>query len=257
MVGWRWFSLGLVLLVSAPATVPVSGDAFVPQVPCSDPRGCPDLVVDESRFAIGTQRDETFPAGHCAVEEGMISAGTRHVMRFTFNTPNVGPGDLIIGRPSTHPEWFVYHPCHGHYHFREYADYRLWTVSGFQQWDAYRKDNPDALPEDALQENPELAAEMVAGNKMGFCVIDLYPAAPTQHGYATGSLTPSYTSSAGNQGISVGWADEYIFTLDGQWVDVTDVAAGAYVLESEVNAERLYREVDYSNNRAWLPVIVA
>jgi len=48
------------------------------------------------------------------------------------------------------------------------------------------------------------------------------------------------------------WADIYeagLFgSIDGQWIDVTGLADGDYVLENESNANRLITEADYSNN---------
>jgi len=41
---------------------------------------------------------------------------------------------------------------------------------------------------------------------------------------------------------------------DGQWIDVTGLQAGDYVLEIEVNAERFFQETDYSNNSASIRV---
>ena len=38
-----------------------------------------------------------------------------------------------------------------------------------------------------------------------------------------------------DQGIQAGWADVYGAHLDCQWIDVTDVPAGIYTLEIEVN----------------------
>lgn len=58
----------------------------------------------------------------------------------------------------------------------------------------------------------------------------------------------------GSQGISVGWADEYETDLDGQFIDITKLPSGNYVLEMEVNAEWLYKEADYTNNRSAVTV---
>ena len=50
--------------------------------------------------------------------------------------------------------------------------------------------------------------------------------------------------------ISICWADEYDISLSGQWIDITGLRRGNYVLEVEVNAERFFEEFDYSNNSA-------
>src|SRR5687767_4391597 len=137
-----WIAPAL-LLMTAVATIPSSPAQFGDPVPCGDPRGCPDLIVDSTRFANGTQRTENLGANSCAVQEGMVQAGARQVLRFTFNSPNVGKGDLIVGSPAAHPEWFVFAPCHNHFHFKEYADYRLWVPATWQQWEALRAAQPE------------------------------------------------------------------------------------------------------------------
>ena len=50
------------------------------------------------------------------------------------------------------------------------------------------------------------------------------------------------------------WADEYALTLDGQFIDITGVASGTYMLEVEVNAEHLFAEGSYTNNDAAVQV---
>ena len=55
-------------------------------------------------------------------------------------------------------------------------------------------------------------------------------------------------------GLSVCQTDFYPAFLDGQWIDVTGLQAGDYVLEIEVNAERFFQETDYSNNSASIRV---
>jgi hypothetical protein len=227
-------------------------------VPCTDPRGCPNLVVDSGGAGLRQHVvvEETYAATDCAVVEGMTQAGTRRLLRFTYMTPNLGPGDLIIGSPLDHPEWFEEFVCHGHLHFKEYADYRLWTPSGYDAWQALRASNPDALPRDLLDKNARIARQMVAGAKLGFCVIDIIPAtsSPDYFGPPPG---PSKYPHCLNQGISVGWADSYFFNqLDGQWIDVTDVAPGDYILEAEVNPERLFTETSYRDNASAVPVVV-
>ena len=249
------FAAALLLLtaVATPGTAHHYG-----AIACSDPRGCPDLLVDDLQMAVGAQTVEPWFEDDCAVQEGATEAGLRQLLRFTFSSPNLGLGDLIVGDPSTRPELFEYHPCHDHLHFKEYADYRLWVPEKHAQWEAYRAANPDATAEQALAANPEIAEGLVFGDKAGFCVIDIAPAGPSlRHDPVVPDADGKYVDCNESQGISVGWADTYDVTLDGQWIDVTDVAPGAYILEAEVNAERLYVEGSYANNRAAIPAVVA
>ncbi len=228
-----------------PAT---GGDELAGSIPCSDVRGCPDLIVD-----VGDLRRSVvynlayFRPNSCSVVEGSVAEpGTRRLMRFTFTSPNIGEGDLIVGRPADHPEWFEYALCHNHYHLKEYADYRLWTIEGYANWVAVRSQFPDSSPEQVFEAYPSLLDEFVAGHKQGFCVVDIKLYAPVP---GTKEV-PTYRSCSNNQGISVGYADVYDASLDGQWIDITGVEAGLYVLEAEVNAEWFYKESDYTNNAA-------
>ena len=58
----------------------------------------------------------------------------------------------------------------------------------------------------------------------------------------------AYTYDCTNQGITPGCADNYGSELACQWVDITDVPAGAYTLRVTVNASRSIAELDYANN---------
>jgi hypothetical protein len=217
----------------------------IPVVPCSDPRGCPDLVVWGNSLDDTEVTVQNFTANSCAVREGYATPGSNVLLRFTFTTPNRGPGDLIIGAVADHPEWFTFAQCHNHFHFNEYADYRLWTPAAYQTWSALRAANPDTLASVLLAAHPELQSQVILARKFGFCVIDSRPdpGGPTRPG-------PNYFSCQFDQGITVGWADEYDREVEGQWFNVTNVPSGTYVIEAEVNAERFFAETSYANNSA-------
>jgi hypothetical protein len=245
----RAFVFAACLLIVAAWPVGTTAAGEVPPVPCTDARGCPNLVGDAG-FMFPQKSVETFDQRDCAVREGMITAGTHRLLRFTYVTLNLGPGALHVGNPTQHPEWFEYADCHHHYHFREYADYRLWTPEGFTLWDALRTNQPDKTAAQVLAEHPELSLFFVEGTKQGFCVIDIrfYPNTP-------GADDKTFVS-CNQEGLSVGWADVYGNGLDGQWFDIGGLSPGKYVLEQEVNAERLFTETSYQDNRVWSEVLI-
>ncbi len=219
----------------------------------------PDLIVSADKMKaqmIGTE--ETFSATGCTVREGCVdSPGTHLLLRFTSTTPNVGQTDLVVGDPhNCFANLFQFSECHQHLHFQEYADYRLWTVAGYQNWVA-RRDlrQPTGSGKNAkLLENARRNGELIVGRKQGFCVIDIVP-------FKFDGVTPpppKFVSCGSNQGISVGYADEYIFQLACQFIQMTGVAEGDYILEDQVNPEQLFPESDYTNNSAavkfhWVP----
>ena len=162
----------------------------------------------------------TFSSSSCAVVEGLVQAGTRKLLRFSTETRNQGTADIHLGNPATNPQ-FVWAPCHGHYHFNNYANYRLLDGNGQQ---------------------------VAAGLKIGFCLLDSIrwdANAPSGAKY-----------DCGNQGIQQGWGDVYDSTLDGQWIDITGVPDGNYTLEMEVNPERRLPESNYDNNITRIPITI-
>lgn len=228
---------------------------------CSDPRPgsspppqCPDLIVDPQAMSDWVVKTATFQNNSCAVIEGEVAAGKRRLLRFSTATPNKGPGALIVGNPNNHPELFDFNTCHGHPHFKEYADYRLWKLADYTNWRALRDDrtNSGVLSRDLINTLPA-GSNFVEGAKRGFCVVD--NSGPYSFPDVTAADPRTFTSCS-NQGISVGWADRYSSRLDGQWIDVTNVTEGTYILEVEVNAERLFVETEYLDNSAAITVQV-
>lgn len=194
-----------------------------PNTNCNAAGGCalPDLMVDrgllESTMTFST---ETFPMNDCAVREGcLLDGGTRRLLRFSTSTPNVGEADFYVGDPTTNVN-AMFDSCHNHYHYHQYANYALVSDAGV----------------------------VVRGRKQAFCVLDLDE-------YSPDAGRAKYDCD--NQGVSVGWADTYDSALDCQWLDITDVPVGDYVLEVEVNPNRYIAEKDYANNVARVPITIA
>ena len=251
-LGWlKPLAVGLAVAI-VPCLMPAN--SVVAQLgPCATPTGPlrPDLIVDESLMkAQMVLTEETFGTDSCTVREGCVTApGTHLLLRFTSSTPNIGQADLVVGNPSNClGDLFQFSECHQHLHFKEYADYRLWTLAGYDNWVA----NRDLTQPTNTAINATLLAaarangQLVVGRKQGFCVIDVAPFkfGDTQPG------PPRYQSCTTNQGIKVGWADQYVFLLACQFIQMTDVAEGDYVLEDHVNAEQLFPESNYVNNTA-------
>lgn len=226
---------------------PVQGTAFA--IPCTDARGCPDLVPNTTRHRSFVIIDRTFLATNCAVQEGMTEAGERRLLRFAVEAANGGAGDLVVGAPEHRPDLFTWSPCHGHYHFLGFAQYRLWAPAEYAAWANLRAANP-GVPASELMASAGLTAPL-GQTKRAFCMEDTGR-------YLSGNLGeiggPKYT--CGNQGISAGWSDLYGSTLDGQWIDVTGVPSGRYVLEWELNPERTIEESVFGNNAASIPVVI-
>lgn len=188
----------------------------------------PDMIVTEvtgSDYEVLTYDFRPPPIAYgCAVDEGYVSSfGVHRLLRFTVEVANIGVGDLRIGNPERHPEWYYWSSCHNHWHFDGYARYRLLTPSG---------------------------DEVAAGFKRGFCFVDLrvYDSMIAHNG--------KYQSCETHQGVSVGWADVYYRTLEGQWVVIDGVPPGVYTLEVTVNYTGQLPESDHLNNVLKVPVTI-
>jgi hypothetical protein len=163
---------------------------------------------------------ETFAATDCAVVEQAVPEGTHKLLRFTTETRNVGTADLVLGNPSSNPS-FVWGSCHGHYHFNSFAAYRLLNTAG---------------------------QVVRTGNKVGFCLMDI-----SRH---SSSANPSSRFTCSNQGIQAGWGDIYSSSLTGQWVVITGLPAGNYILEVEVDPMNYIAEADETNNTTRVNVTI-
>src|SRR6185436_12297979 len=229
-------------LVAAMAA-PAPGETCEPIIPCSDPAGCPDLVVDKRVMLLRYIETRDFDAGTCAVQEGLIQPGTRRLLRFGTLTPNVGDGGIFLGTPEEHPQWFETNTCHGHAHFGEYADYRLWTVPAYLRWIAARAARPDVCPRKLFADHPELLIGLTRGHKQGFCLLD---SVRSNYLNCAGVMEPgpNFADCHGDQGLTRCWADYYRPGLDGQWIDVTGLPGGYYVFETEVNPARRFTETN-------------
>jgi hypothetical protein len=204
---------------------PVQGLAYPSGGPGAMGCDAPDLFPTTVGMSVN-QETVFFGEDDCALVEQCIGGpGARNLLRFDTITPNAGSRDLVMGVPTNHPDLFHYSECHNHYHFDGYAVYEL-------------LDGDDVV---------------ATGHKQAFCLLDW-------SGW-DGSAGSGYNCA--NQGISMGWLDEYGGYLPCNWIDVTDVAPGQYTLRISVNPPRPDTAVapiverDYTNNVLEVPVTVA
>ncbi len=217
----RFSSLSLMLMLAVFMSFLVVGERAAS---VTAQAGLPDLSVDGDALKSSVDLQwRFFRFKNCAVFEECALPGFRKVMRFTVVTPNLGDADLVLGDPEQNTELFEFSPCHGHYHLKGYAEY-------------------------ALLRDDEERMTVLIGRKQAFCMTDSFPY--TDHA----GPRPKYHCEF--QGLSVGWADIYGRDLDCQWLDVTGLSAGKYLLRVTVNPEFRLVESDYENNAATIPVTI-
>ncbi|HEY6547716.1 MAG TPA: lysyl oxidase family protein [Vicinamibacteria bacterium] len=133
-------------------------------------------------------------------------------------------------------EWEL-HEAHGHYHFEGFALSKLWRTDK-------KGRHKDKEP-------------LRTGRKVSFCIVDIEIDTWAEKGngprtyQAPICLFPTEEDAENAylvQGMTRGWADVYDWYLPGQYVEVTGVPDGVYILETLVDPDGLIKEADESNN---------
>ena len=120
---------------------------------------------------------------------------------------------------------------HDHWHVQNIAEYAVYARTGGGPF--LRKDS-----------------------KVGFCFFDTNIYRPTLPGspagrqyFESGCGVPS--SKFVKNGISVGWADKYPWNFAFQWIDVTGLPAGEYLLKLSADPDGQFEELVEGNNCNW------
>ncbi|XP_053726604.1 protein-lysine 6-oxidase-like [Synchiropus splendidus] len=182
--------------------------------------GLPDLVPDPNYIQVSTyiQRLPMYSL-RCAAEENCLASSasyardydTRVLLRFPQRVKNQGTADFLPSKPRYSWEW---HSCHNHFHsMDEFSTYELLDV--------------------------DTQKPVAEGHKASFCLEDT----SCDSGYYR-----RYACTAHTQGLSPGCYDTYNADIDCQWIDITDVSPGKYVLKVTVNPKKQVPESDYNNN---------
>lgn len=199
------------LLAVATPTALSQRDNLNRPFPVYDNGGKPDLVVDPQRFVSQMEIvDRNFDNDPCAIEEGSVGgAGRRRILRFDTVIMNSGDADLIVGDRSDpnnpYAKWFELAPCREHYHIRDFSVYELLSAD---------------------------RSVVIAGHKQGFCMEDSLK--------YDGGQSNGY--NAAFQGITSGWGDRYFKELTGQWIDITAVPEGDYIVRVSINTAGTFDE---------------
>jgi len=217
---FRSLCLGVaVAAVLLPAESLAQRTSVARDFPVYNNAGKPDLAVDPQRFTSQMEIiDRFFAPDDCAIPEGVVGGtGYRRLLRFDTVLMNRGDGDLVVGDRSDpgnpYADYFVFHTCHGHYHIRFFSIYELLTLDG---------------------------SVVVAGTKQGFCFED-------NSKYEDGGKSKGYDCH--DQGITSGWGDWYYKQLVGQWIDITGVPEGEYIVRVSINTGEFSPIFDEGQNR--------
>jgi Lysyl oxidase len=230
----------------------------------------PDLVaLPQQNISFGPPFDifdDPVPLGSTCHQSEIDEDHAQTCLRFDQVLGNIGDGPLDIrfdrpsgvapvegqvvptrqriyrsdGRFSDVPAGNVHwHAVHHHYHFDGFAQSKLWKA-------------------DALGRRVGVVP-VATGNKVSFCIAttNINPAYWGQRAfgadaYPAPDCLEAASTSGGidhfKQGMSIGWTDEYNWFLPGQYVEVTSVPNGDYILDTTVDPTSRLVEEDKTNN---------
>jgi len=211
------------------------------------------LLRDDGPAELLPDLDQAAPS-----DLSVVQVGDTYRLVFGSAVDNVGRGPLLVEgeRPShSTPTMSVrqlvrrtdgsvrVRPVPGEIRYVRSETHEHWHLLGFEAYELRRAaDGTPVRPDD----------------KTGFCLGDRYE---TNRGTRIEGEPdrPVWTDECGRrqpgllvlrQGISPGYGDDYVPELEGQFVDVTTLPAGRYVLVHQANPERALEESDYENNAA-------
>ena len=132
---------------------------------------------------------------------------------------------------------FVLDPAHGHFHYEDFAVAYLWRSDA-----RGRK----------LGRTP-----IRRGSKAGFCLMDgyAYRAGPPARYSSPHACYPTHVGEGGEvaqvSGISPGWVDVYDVSVAHQYIEVSGVPDGYYLLQIVLDPHRRLRETTRVDNEVW------
>ena len=181
--------------------------------------------------------------------------GSRRLLRFSSIIVNVGPGpmELRSQRSSTSSTWtsqqVIYNDAGGSRTVNLPSVQLVYGGDGHNHWHVRDLERYSLVPTGGGAER--------AGNKAGFCFFDNYqyklslPGAPQTVKYPR-TVCGTQTSLTLRHGLSVGWGDNYSWSLPDQYIDTTGLPDGTYRLWAFADQANNFLESNESNNSTWV-----
>jgi lysyl oxidase len=218
-----------------PATLALSG------TPLQGERLLPDLDQEPPSGLLMTQSPRGWQLGFASAVRN-IGAGPLTIDGHRIDrSEETMSAEQVVRRTAGRRE--VVHDV-GHLRYVRSTDHQHWHLLHFDRYELRR---------------PGARRPVVRDRKSGFCLGDRYGvsdpalvAKPPEPVYRTrcGLERPGLTGV--REGISVGYGDDYAANLEGQYLRLSGLRAGRYLLVHRANADRRLLESSYANNASSL-----
>jgi hypothetical protein len=199
---------GLLTLGSAAIAILLTGTA-VAQTEAN-------LTTGTGNFQI-TNDPKIYAADDHDVLDGCIAPGGPYkLLRFDFKSQNEGTADVVMAPvppAGQSNDTYVWATSHGHHHIPNFNFYDLL--------------------------DPLTRANRAPGLKQAFCLMDVEKQDPN---------APAAKFNCTTQGVTKGWADVYGAGLACQYINITGIPDGTYVLAARTNASKIVPEADQYDN---------
>jgi len=219
------------------------------------------LPAPGATAALRTTRSARVPdLGMAPLRDFQMDTSTgRRLLRFTAEIVNVGTGPFELrGRRSdtTVAEMSVMQRifnADGTKSMRPTGASMIYAGDGHDHWHVKDLERYTIHPLDS-------DTELGRGAKAGFCFSDnaayrlALPRAPQSSAYRSCGLPGSTMVT---MGLSVGWGDVYEWNLAWQWIDVSALSPGDYVVRAHADPQAMFTEADTSNNTTWTKIRIA
>lgn len=222
------------------------------------------------RLATGTdpswqplpRRAELLPDLDQRPPAGLVVTGGPGAWHLGFHSAidNVGDGPLVVEGirrgPVMHVTQRVRLAGRGAHTYPDVGLLRYANVDDHHHWHYVDFDRYELLRPDG--------SFVVRDHKSGFCMADHYGQAPGKLAHRVPHPVFSSNCAAGDpsartleEGVSVGYTDRYPANFHGQYLNLTGVPAGTYVLLHRASPNMLLRELRYDNDAASLLIRLA
>ena len=186
------------------------------------------------------------------------STGPR-LLRFTTEIVNVGAGPfLLTGRRSSTAYgvmtvWQTLRNTDGSSSSGRTGALMQYSGDGHDHW------HVQDLERYTIQRVGSIR-EVGRGAKTGFCFLDSEPYRTSLPGAPTSPVyfgCGSQNTRSVEMGLSVGWGNVYPWYLPFQWIDISGLPNGDYLIKAQADPRALFTEATTANNATWTKVRIS